>query len=76
MKSIIRKKMQIFNEIELPLILRCGLFLSANELPSSSAWYYGPLEEKTHAGHNEEFPMNDNTSLGKAKVPGPNPGQG
>jgi hypothetical protein len=72
MKSIIRKKMPIFNEIELPLILRCGLILSANELSSSSR-YYGPLEEKTHAGSNEEFPMNDNSSLGKAKVMGPNP---
>ena len=76
MKSIIRKKMQFFNEIELPLILRCGLFLSANELPSSSARYYGPLEEKTYAGPNEEFPMNDNSRLGKAKVLGPNPIQG
>ena len=67
MKSIIRKKMRIFNEIELPLILRCGLILSANELPSSSARYYGPLEEKTHSGPNEKFPMNDNSSLGKAR---------
>ena len=76
MKSIIRKKMQIFNEIELPLILRCGLIPSANELSSSLANYYGRLEERTHEEAQEGFPMDDNSSLGKAKVLGPNPSQG
>jgi hypothetical protein len=53
-----------------------GLLLLLFSSASSSARYYGPLEEKTHAGPNEEFPMNDNSSLGKAKVLGPNPSQG
>jgi hypothetical protein len=50
-----------------------GLLLLLFSSASSSARYYGPLEEKTHVGPNEKFPMNDNSSLGKAKVLGPNP---
>jgi hypothetical protein len=76
MKSMVRKKMQIFNKIELPLILRCGLFPSSYEFPSPPTRHYGPPEEKTHSGPNEEFPTKDNSSLGKAKVLGPNPSQG
>ncbi|HKI07706.1 MAG TPA: hypothetical protein VKA09_04875 [Nitrososphaeraceae archaeon] len=57
-KSSLRKKVQAFVEIELPLLLEKGLFPVANN----------------------NFPPQKNTignlSLGKAKVPGPNPGQG
>jgi len=76
MKSNVRKKVQIFNQIELPLILRCGLFPPANELHSPPANYYLPQEEKAHVETEEEFSRNDNSSLGKAKVMGPNPSQG
>jgi hypothetical protein len=61
MKSIIRRKIQIINEIELPLILRSGLFPDLN---FASIF--------TLAAQ----PNSPDLSLGKAKVPGPNPGQG
>jgi hypothetical protein len=61
MKSIIRRKMQIFYDVELPLILRSRLFPALNDELTS---ILSPQNNSIDA------------SLGKAKVPGPNPGQG
>ena len=87
-KSIIKRKIKAFNEFELPLILKSGLFPEAanlamfkiyNESMDNSSSDYPNLslkeEEETWAGFGQGNLINE-SSLGKAKVPGPNPGQG
>ena|SRR5829696_2148612 len=65
-KSSLRKKIQTFFEIELPLLLKNGLLPITNDSFSPSTNY--PLRNG--------ISLDGDSSLGKAKVPGPNPGQG
>ena len=87
-KSIIKRKLKAFNEFELPLILKSGLFPEAanldmfknhNESIDNPSWDYSNStikeEEKTWVGFGQGNLINE-SNLGKAKVPGPNPGQG
>src|SRR5919112_2697495 len=87
-KSIIKRKLKAFNEFELPLILKSGLFPEAeklvifknhNESMDNPSWDYSNSsikeEEETWAGFGQGSLINE-SNLGKAKVPGPNPGQG
>ena len=87
-KSIIKRKLRAFNEFELPLILKSGLFPEAeklamfknhNEAKSKTSLDYSNLsikeEEETWAGFGQGNLISE-SNLGKAKVPGPNPGQG
>ena len=87
-KSIIKRKLKALIEFELPLILKSGLFPEAanlatfnnhNETMDNSSLessYLSIKEEKeTWAGFGQGNLINE-SNLGKAKVPGPNPGQG
>ena len=87
-KSIIKRKLKAFNEFELPLILKSGLFPEAEKLVTSKnhnesmdnpSWDYSNSsikeEEETWAGFGQGNLINE-SNLGKAKVPGPTPGQG
>ena len=88
-KSIIKRKLKALNEFELPLILKSGLFpeTAANlakfnnhndsmNNPSLEYSYLGIKdEEESWAGFGQGNLINE-SNLGKAKVPGPNPGQG
>jgi hypothetical protein len=65
-KSSLRKKIQTFVEIELPLLLKNGLF------PVTDDRIYSPYNDTL----GEERSYEENSSLGKAKVLGPNPSQG
>jgi hypothetical protein len=58
LKSSIKKKIQTFVNLELPLLINNNLIISHELEGLGDGTYY------------------DNSSLGKAKVPGPNPGQG
>jgi hypothetical protein len=60
MKSTVRNKLQVFAKAELPLLLKSGLF---PELADSQ--FFGGCKFSDY-----------DSGLGKAKVPGPNPGQG
>ena len=86
-KSIIKRKLKVLNEFELPLIIKSGLFPEAeklvifrshNESMDNPSWDYSNLsikeEEETWAGFGQWNLINE-LNLGKAKVPGPNPGQ-
>ena len=86
-KSIIKRKLRAFNEFELPLILKSGLFPEAEKLatfnnhnesmdnPSLEFSYLSIKEnEETWAGFGQGNLARE-SNLGKAKVPGPNPGQ-
>jgi hypothetical protein len=71
LRSGIRKKLRILIEVELPLLSRSGLLDIC-----SNRYYYHPkeLHERwTGLGNGNYY---DNSSLGKAKVLGPNPSQG
>jgi hypothetical protein len=59
---MIKKKIQTFVNLELPLLIKNNLIIT-----------YKP--ESLGEGL-REWTYYDNSSLGKAKVPGPNPGQG
>jgi hypothetical protein len=87
-KSIIKRKLKTFNEFELPLILNSGLFPEAanlaifknhNGATIKTSSDYPDLDvkedEETWAGFGQGN-LASESSLGKAKVPGPNPGQG
>ena len=88
-KSIIKRKLKAFNEFELPLILKSGLFPEAAEKLATFNNHNEPMdnsslessylsikeEEKTWAGFGQGNLARE-SNLGKAKVPGPNPGQG
>jgi len=87
-KSILKRKLKALYEFELPLILKSGLFPEAaklvtfknhNESMDNSSLDYSNLsikeEEETWAGFGQGSSSNK-SNLGKAKVPGPNPGQG
>ena len=65
-KSSLRKKIQTFIEIELPLLLKNGLFPITNDS-------FPPL---TNYQLRDGISIYGNSGLGKAKVHGPNPGQG
>jgi hypothetical protein len=65
-KSSLKKKVRAFVEIELPLLLKNGLF------PALDGLIYPTSEGRLEEGSSP----NGDLSLGKAKVPGPNPGQG
>ena len=62
LKSSIKKKIQIFVDLELPLLIKNNYIIP-----------YEPESLGTGLGDRSNY---DNLSLGKAKVPGPNPGQG
>ena len=62
LKSSIKKKIQTFVDLELPLLIKNNFILP-----------YEPESLWTGLGDRSNY---DNSSLGKAKVPGPNPGQG
>jgi hypothetical protein len=62
LKSSIKKKIQAFVDYELPLLIKNNLIIS-----------YEPVSFRPRLGEGVHY---DNSSLGKAKVPGPNPGQG
>jgi hypothetical protein len=70
LRSSIRKKIQILTDIELPLLMKSDFLISCYESDNSlgTGLETGPDDVRTKE--------NINTSLGKAKVPGPNPGQG
>jgi hypothetical protein len=85
-KSIIKRKLKTFNEFELPLILNSGLFPEAanlaifknhNGATIKTSSDYPDLDvkedEETWAGFGQGN-LASESSLGKAKVPGPNPG--
>ena len=72
-RSTVRKKVQIFMDIELPLLVKNGLFPLTSQFSSACGNSHG--EEQYLIGQNDILPAM-NTGLGKAKVPGPNPGQG
>jgi hypothetical protein len=61
-KSTIKKKIQTFVDFELPLLIKNNFIISSE-----------PESLGTGLGDRSNY---DNSSLGKAKVPGPNPGQG
>ena len=87
-KSIIKSKLKALSEFELPLILNSGLFQEEaanlpifknhNESMDNSSLDYSNLsikeQEKTWVGFGQENLINEST-LGKAKVLGPTPGQ-
>jgi hypothetical protein len=62
LKSTIKKKIQTFVDFELPLLIKNN-FVISSETESLG----------TGLGDRSNY---DHSSLGKAKVPGPNPGQG
>ena len=62
-KSSLRKKIQTFIEIELPLLLKNGLFPITNDS-------FPPL---MNYQLRDGISIYGNSGLGKAKVPGPNP---
>jgi hypothetical protein len=62
LKSTIKKKIQTFVDFELPLLTKNNFIISSE-----------PESLGTGLGDRSNY---DNSSLGKAKVPGPNPGQG
>jgi hypothetical protein len=62
LKSSIKKKIQAFVDFELPLLIKNNLIIS-----------YEPVSLRPRPGEGMHY---DNSGLGKAKVPGPNPGQG
>jgi hypothetical protein len=61
LKSSIKRKIRTFVNFELPLLIKNNLIISH--------------EESHRPGLGDET-YSDNSGLGKAKVPGPNPGQG
>src|SRR5919205_4649371 len=86
-KSIINRKIKALYEFELPLILKSGLFPEAENLVTfknhngsidNSSFDYSSLSTKEEAGTWAGFGQGNlinETNLGKAKVPSPNPGQ-
>ena len=81
-KSIIKRKLKVFTEFELPLILKSGLFPEAeklvifknhNESMDNSSFDYSNLsikeQEETWVGFEQGNLINE-SNLGKAKVPG------
>jgi hypothetical protein len=70
LRSGIRKKIQILTDIELPLLMKSDFLISCYESDNSlgTGLETGPDDVRTK----EINPC----SFGKAKVPGPNPGQG
>ena len=87
-KSIIKRKLKVLNQFELPLIIKSGFFPEAeklvifknhNESIDNLSWDCQNLsikgEEEPWAGFGQGSSINE-SNLGKAKVPSPNPGQG
>jgi hypothetical protein len=70
LRSSIRKKIQILTDIELPLLMKSDFLISCYESNS-----FGTGLETGPDGGVRTKEINP-CSLGKAKVPGPNPGQG
>ena len=66
LKSSIKKKLQTFMHAELPLLFKSGLFPALADNQEIEPW----------TGFGDGNYINYDSSLGKAKVPGPNPGQG
>jgi hypothetical protein len=64
-KSALRKKIRRFVETELPLLLKNSLF------PLTVEYFDHPTTQTSG-----DATFSNDLGLGKAKVPGPNPGQG
>jgi hypothetical protein len=71
LRSGIRKKLRTFASYELPLLSRQGLLQIS---PNRSTYHYPVKLAEPWPGLENESPS-ENSSIGKAKVPGPIPGQ-